>query len=537
MTDESRLLYLEPDEEITSVVRRLRETDATRVVLVVPGRSRATANAIGLRLLASFAADAGRDLALVADGSTRALAAEAGIAVFSTVADATAGTPSGEAPGPQRAPIHIVRGDGSSSAASAPAPAPAEAPAPAARSASSDETVLVRLPPPEPKQRPGRAAGRPPRGRAAWIVLTVILVLAVTAAAALLPAATIRIVAATTAIGPLQYPLSVPIAGRESGNLEATQSSTPTGERIELVPGTGVVTFFNYNSVSVAVPPGTRVSVAGGVAFVTDQLLIVPRGRFGGVPSGASVSVTAVEGGEGGNVEAVTIDTIEDNSVRNFLADFPDNPNRLVTNDAATTGGADVPHTVVEQSDVDALVAEIGSALAGQLASRLGASDRVYAAPSAEETPVIPVPDDLVGTEDLETFEFTGTLAFDRPYVMRSAAEEAGLTAFGADVESVPAGMSVVPESVTVVVGAATLAGDAMRIEATVGAMAVADIDEEAIRQRAAGLTVDEARDELAGLGELEIELWPTWVDRVPGLTMRITVLPVAPQSPGESPR
>jgi len=534
MSDDQRLLYLEPDEEITSVVRRLRETDATRVVLVVPGRSRATASAVGLRLLASFAADAGRDLALVADGSTRALAAEAGIAVFATVADATAGTVSADAPTSPRAPIHIVRGDGSPSAA--PAPVSAVAPARAVRPASSDETVVVQLPPPQSKQRPSRAAGRPPRGRAAWIVLAVILVLAVTAGAALLPAATIRIVAATTAIGPLQYPLSVPIAGRESGNLEATRSGTPTGERLELVPAIGVVTFFNWNTVAVAVPQGTRVSVGGGVAFVTDQLLIVPRGRFSG-PSNASVGVTAVEGGEGANVDSGTIDTIEDNSVRNFLAGFPDNPNRLVTNNDATAGGADVPHTVVEQSDVGGLVAEIVADLAAQLSSRLGATDRLYAAASAEEAPVIPVPDDLVGSEDLESFEFTGTLAFDRPYVMRSAAEEAGLTAFGADAESVPAGMSVVPESVTVVIGAATLAGDAMRIEATVGAMAVADIDEEAIRQRAAGLTVDEARDELADLGELEIKLWPTWVDRVPGLTMRITVLPVAPESPGESPR
>src|SRR3990172_8695963 len=127
MSDDQRLLYLEPDEEITSVVRRLRETGATRVVLVVPGRSRATASAVGLRLLASFAAEAGRDLALVADASTRALAAEAEIAVFDTVADVSAGTVSAEAPGPPRAPIHIVRGAGSTSAAAAPAPASAEA--------------------------------------------------------------------------------------------------------------------------------------------------------------------------------------------------------------------------------------------------------------------------------------------------------------------------------------------------------------------------------------------------------------------------
>ncbi len=535
MTDEPRLLYLEPDDEITSVVRRLRESDATRVVLVVPGRSRATASAVGLRLLAGFATDAGRELALVADGSTRALAAEAGIAVFATVADATAGTVSAETPTAPRAPIHIVRGDGSSSAVSP------EAPAPAVRSPSSDETVAVRLPPAEPKRRGGRGAGRPPRGRGGWIVLAVIVVLAVTVGAALLPGATIRIVAATTVIGPLEYPLDVTIAGRESGELAATRSASPTGERIEQVPAIGVVTFSNWNPDAVAVPLGTRVSVDGGIAFVTDERLVVPRRNSFFVPSHGSVAVTAVEGGEGGNVESGTIDTIEDNSVRILLTGgLLDNPNRLVTNNEATAGGAEVPHTVVEQSDIDALVAEIGTDLAGQLASRLGAADRLYAAGSAGEAPTIPVPDDLVGTEDLERLEFTGTLVFDRPYVMRSVAEDAARTAFGADLEAVPAGMSVVAESLTVALGAVTVGTETLRIEATVGATAVADLDEDAIRQRAAGLTEDEARAELAEVGELEIELWPQWVDRIPRLTMRITVLQGAPDaggSPSESPR
>ena len=35
---EPQLLYLEPDDEITSVIRRLRGADAGRVILVAPGR-------------------------------------------------------------------------------------------------------------------------------------------------------------------------------------------------------------------------------------------------------------------------------------------------------------------------------------------------------------------------------------------------------------------------------------------------------------------------------------------------------------------
>ena len=42
MSDESAILYLEADDEVTSVVRRLRAADPGPVLVVAPGRSRAT---------------------------------------------------------------------------------------------------------------------------------------------------------------------------------------------------------------------------------------------------------------------------------------------------------------------------------------------------------------------------------------------------------------------------------------------------------------------------------------------------------------
>src|SRR4029453_10352345 len=88
MADDTQLLYLEPDDEVTSVVRRLREADASRVVLVASGRTKATTSAVALRLRAQVAAEEGHELILVADPGARALAAEAGIAAFASVADA-----------------------------------------------------------------------------------------------------------------------------------------------------------------------------------------------------------------------------------------------------------------------------------------------------------------------------------------------------------------------------------------------------------------------------------------------------------------
>ena len=170
---EPQLLYLEPDDEITSVIRRLRGADTGRVVLVVPGRSRATSSVVALRLLQRAAAETGRSVALVADAATRSLAGEAGVAAFASVADATSPTPSQAEPmTPIRAPIHVVRGAGG---ARPQAPRP-----PIAATDGMDETVAVHLPPPAG----GRAASGRGRRRAGglprwpWLVALLIAALA-----------------------------------------------------------------------------------------------------------------------------------------------------------------------------------------------------------------------------------------------------------------------------------------------------------------------------------------------------------------------
>src|SRR5690349_6408344 len=116
---EAQILYLEPDDEIPSVVRRVRESELPRLVLVAPGRSKATSSAIGLRLLARHANEVGRQLSLVADPAARALAAEAGIPAFASIdqAQADLGGALAAAPSPAQRPlaaIHVVRGEAAS---------------------------------------------------------------------------------------------------------------------------------------------------------------------------------------------------------------------------------------------------------------------------------------------------------------------------------------------------------------------------------------------------------------------------------------
>jgi hypothetical protein len=384
-----------------------------------------------------------------------------------------------------------------------------------------DETVAVHLPPPPSKGgRPGRAGrgSRLPR----WPWLVGALVVALAAGAVLLPAATVHITPATSPVPPQSFPVEAAVAGRVTQDLEATASGTATGERAESVPASGVVTFFNWNTVAVEVPQGTQVSVGGTTAFVTLERVVVPRGKFGApiTPGEKSVQVAAVVAGEGGNVAAKSIDTIDDASVRGFLRGFPENPNRLVENADPTSGGLETTHTVIQQSDIDAAVAAVQADLRQKLSEALGSDpDRLYADAPTTELPAVEVPDDLLGTEDRPTFELTGTLHVDRAYASLATVEGTAGEALLA-----PVGTSIIPDSVQVEVRSAVEQGGTLLVQVTVRAEAAELIDEAALRERIAGKTRAEATAELADLGEVRIDLWPAWVDRVPIWGFRIDI-------------
>jgi len=526
---EPQLLYLEPDDEITSVIRRLRGADAGRVVLVAPGRSRATSSVVALRLLARAAAESGRSVALVADASTRALAGEAGVAAFASVADATSPTPSPAEPmTPTRAPIHVVRGAGA---------ARGQAAKPAPPTDGMEETMAVHMPPPNSTRRAsGRGRPRVPR-LPRWPWLVALLVVAIAAGAALLPGATVRITPATSAVTPQDFPVMTDITGRVTEELHATKPGTASGERVEEIAANGVVTFFNWNTVAVDVPKGTHVSVAGTTAFATLERITVPRGRFGApiTPGEKSVEVAAVVAGEAGNVAAGAIDTVDDPSVRESLRGFPENPNRLVGNADPTAGGLETSHPVIQQSDVDAAIAAVQADLQQQLSDSVGGEpDRIYADAPDTEVPSVDVPPGLVGTEDTPTFELTGTLSVDRPYGSRADVEGTARSAMLSLGGIAPPNTAIVADSITVVTHDATVNGSQLEVPVTVSAAAAAEIDEAQVRDRIAGMTVAEAQTELDSLGEIAVDLWPSWVDRLPLLTFRIDVS-VEVQAPNAS--
>jgi len=527
----SEIIYLEPDDEITAVVRRLRESTAPRVVLVSSGRTKATSSAVALRLLAQIARDEGRAIALVAEPSARALAGEAGIDAFSSVAEAEAdGAAPAPTPAPRRASIRVVR------QADAPAVAPplaAPAPPPAV-GGPGDETRAVPVVGTEPAStRPAgsgwlrRLRGRPSLRRGVLVALLAVLLVGAAALAAILPAATITITPATAAVGPRTYTVEPEVEGPETATLTATESGTPSGDRVEEIAASGTVTFYNWNTVDVSVPAGTIVSAGGDITFSTQEGLTVPHGDFSGsqlVSGEGSVAVKAEKPGPSGNVAASSIDTVESRVVAAFLRGFPSLSLRLVTNDAAMSGGDEVHHTVVQQEDVVAVVAAVQGDIQTEIAARLAQDpDRIYPPADPGEI-VVDVPGDLVGTEDLDRFELSASYQFSRVYVTRAAAESAAQRALQADSGAVPSGQTLLPDSVSVTLGDAQQSGDTISVAATVSARSAAQVDLDAARQAVMGMTREEAQSALRGLGSVQVDLWPGWVDRIPRLDWRVRV-------------
>jgi hypothetical protein len=349
--------------------------------------------------------------------------------------------------------------------------------------------------------------------------------------AAVAPAATIVIVPASSDVGPLSYEVTVAAGGSAQGTLRSTKAGTATGVFSDPTPATGAVTFFNWNTVTVEVPQGTVVA-AGDVEFATTETIIVPSGQFGLPidPGEASVAVAATAPGPGGNVPAQAIDTIVTNSVRRYLRGFPNNPNRLVINVEATAGGSLNEQPEVTQEDVDAVVAAVRADLAQQLSAALGDDPQRIYAPSRPE-PTIEVPPALVGTRGEESFEISGTLAYNVPYAVRDAVEDAARERMLADPGAAPEGSEILPDSIRVTVGAASTAASGLLVGVDARGVAVRTVDEEVIRAELGGLTASEAKALLAQLGEARVELWPGWVDRVPRLGWRVEVRVEAPQA------
>lgn len=540
--DDAALLYLEADDEVTTVVRRLRASSEPRVVVVAPGRSRATSSVVALRLLGLAAAEEGREIAVVGDALTRSLAGEAGISAYLTVDDARQAVPVDPASSPpRRAGIHVVRGRATEEAA----PTLAAAALPATDAAWAETRS-------HPSPAPRSSARRSRRGLlerrfpliVAAAMLAILLLATGVAGVILLPAASVTITPAVRTIPARTYTLDLagPVDGavRRTGTAEAVATVTATGLYPIREQATGTVTLFNFNVSQQEVPAGTLVA-AGEQAFATVTSIVVPEGTLtsqGTILAGeASVSVMAAAPGQAGNVAAGAIDTVLSEGPRNRLRGFANNQQPLVTNPNPTSRGDERTGPEITQADVDAAVEALRTALVDDFEAVMGDGDVIRVPVGIPLEPSFVGLDGLVAMRDQATVEIHGSLPYDVWLVDVGHLELAADERLGQDRDAVPDGFRLISRVTAVEVTGTMGTSEGVAVSVAVSGRAVAEVEPDAVIERIRGMTPDEAEDELSDIGLARIEVWPDWVTAVTEVDWRVQVIvePVASEVPAPS--
>lgn len=275
-----QVIYLEIDDDITTVRDRLRRSQSKQVLLVIPAGSKALRRQLDLRLLSRQAAALQVDLALITgDATLRDLAVAEGLTVFATLslgrrmARSQKEWKTGNLPGM--------------------------------------EGLLARL----KRQRPQ------------WwnwligpVLIGLVLGVLVWGLVMVLPSATVSLVPAREAIGVslvveanpmirtvdwdrLHMPARfVQVEVVERGQVETTGFTNVAADK-----ATGTVLFVNRTTRQIAIPLGTRVSTSAGTPIFFETVVEAVVGARGQV----RVPIIALEGGPGGNVGVNLINRVE----------------------------------------------------------------------------------------------------------------------------------------------------------------------------------------------------------------------------------
>jgi Baseplate J-like protein len=331
----------------------------------------------------------------------------------------------------------------------------------------------------------------------------------------------LRIVADPTAVEPDPEARTVP-AQTKTLDVEASQTFTVTGKRVEETTARGIVRFRNKDFTSTnTIPRGSVVSTQSGIRFRTDRAVTVPRAELVGLqvfPAAANVRVTAVNAGTDGNVEPNTI----------LVIPRGEDPLTLdVTNPDATGGGTREEFPRVVQADIDAATKALSEALTTafdeQLADPALTADgsTVFRDTAALGAPAYPTdPATLLGDE-VKTFELAATASGTVLTVDESSVQAVAEANIASAVE---AGYALVEGSSVIDTSPGQVEGDLIAFPAIITARQVLLVDPAAIEAEIRGKSLAEAQSILDGYGGAQLSVWPDWVGTIPTLDARVDV-------------
>jgi hypothetical protein len=546
------VVYLDPEDEITGAVARLRAMPGGDVIMVVPAGSRVATSRINFRLLGRESRQRGLRLAVVSEEpGVRSLSSAAGVPAHANVEAAEAAF--GKEPS-------------LTTAASTAAMAPAKVDAAPPPDLAVDDTKTQVLPvvgaatdAGEMASRPPRASGRlsvePPlydigdvssrrrRPAARFIAPAIALVLLLTlvglglyGAYLFVPTATVSLQPKLIDVGPLSTTVTadpqVAVVDANAGLIPATQLQLPlnstgtfpaTGVDVTTTAATGAVRFRSENTVfEVPVPAGTVVSTANGIEFETTRSVTVPRANFDThQPGSAMADVVAREDGDRGNVPANAIKKLPPSLNSALLT---------VRNPEPTDGGARTEEAVVSQDDYDAAVAQLTAALPAQLAATLTDPNTtphgltLYPESASVGTPSVDQEAQAVVETKAESFTLTVSATATVLAVNEAQVDQVAQTQLLAQV---PSGTTLLPATVKTIHAPGEVNGATVVYNASAAAKCWRSPNQDELVAQISGQSLSDARAIMEKYGTPDITIWPDFIDRLPDQNrIRLTIVP-----------
>jgi hypothetical protein len=559
------VVYLEPEDEITGAVARLRSLPAGIVVLVLPPGSRIATSRINFRLLGREARQRDLRLATVSDEpAVRAISTAAGVPAYDSVdaAETALGevevAPEPGGPATELVPVVLTAPGPAVQPASVSAPGPTPAPTPTlVPDESMDQTAEYARPP----RAGGRLAVEPPlydvgdiaeigedglrrrRRRSPYLAPVVAIVLLVAlvaiggyAAYLFVPTATVTLQPKLIDVGPLSMTVTadprVAVLDAAAGlvpaveltvPLEASDTFAANGTVVNLTAASGKVRFSSQNTfVEVPVPTGTVVSTASGVEFETTELVTVPRANFSTqTPGTATVAVVARQPGPKGNVPAGAIKRLPQ-ALKDLLVS--------VRNLQATTGGSRTELSVITQDDYDAalesLTAQLEPLLSAALADPATTPHGLTLYPATAQ--LGPAEPDQQASALVDTHAESFVLTLSATATVLAVNEELiDQVAETRLQQQVPAGTTLLAATIKARHALGVVLGNTISFQASGVAQSWRPPDAEALLGQISGKSVSAARTIMETYGSVEISIWPDFIDRLPDQNrIRLTIIP-----------
>ncbi len=520
----SKIIYLEDDEEITSVLDRLKNLEEKRIVLVIPRNASITSSVVSLKLLKKASDDLGKELFMVAsDDTSRTLIKRAGLVAYAKIDKSILEEPEEELELESKEQKDFQTDD---------IKVKKEEKKPTFLDISHKKTPLSNTPSKNtvtPKTELKKPLTKTPKTKMKkWIVVVIVLIVLLGSAAVLafsMPNATAEITIGSEAVNYSEtYTVNTEVVEVSASDLvlpgevvelekEYTDSAKATGKKTVGTKATGTITASNkYSTTAQTLTAGTIFKSSSGLNFKTKSAVSIPgyTDPGGGKVAGqASVAVEASAIGANYNIGAgsFTISAFAGTSKYTEI---------YGSSSSAMTGGASRQANIVSGSDISKLTASleeiseknINEELTTQINADLTLLDDaiVYTRVSSES-------DKPIGTET-DTFNVNITLKvvaviYDNEDLKSLISED-----IKSNIEKNKVLADEDLKDLSVAVKDLDLEKGTMQINASIEAQIAPEIDKSILIQNIAGRGIKEAEKYLKNVDEVldaKVRVWPDW--------------------------